>query len=129
MLRHIEANVRVSLGTDVGGGTCFGIPKEALQSYFMQRLHPQGYGLTPAHLLYLATRAGAEALGLEDKIGDLSIGKAADLVYIRPPQGSAFESVLHHATTIDRVLAAVFTLAGVESIAGVWVEGEQVVFS
>ena len=38
----------------------------------------------PASLLYLATRAGAEALGLDDETGDFSVGKAADLVYLQP---------------------------------------------
>ena len=41
--------------------------------------------LIPAHLLYLATRAGAEALGW-NKRRRFQPGKAADLVYLRPPR-------------------------------------------
>jgi len=59
LLRHVQAGVRVALGTDVGAGTGFGMLKEGLQAYLMQRLAPDGFPLTPAHLLYLATRAGA----------------------------------------------------------------------
>ena len=40
--------------------------KEGLQAYFMQQLlGDQGVPLAPAHLLYLATRAGAEALDMD----------------------------------------------------------------
>ncbi|MEZ4606390.1 MAG: guanine deaminase [Deinococcales bacterium] len=124
MLRHVKARVKFSLGTDVGGGTGFGLAKEALQSYFLQHLSVEGYELSPNHLLYLATKAGAEALGLVD-VGDLSVGQAADFIYLRPPQGSAFASVLKHAEDSERMLAAIFTLTSAESVAEVWVGGAR----
>ena len=75
MRRHIEAGVRVALGSDVGAGTGLSLLKEGLQAYFMQQLlQEEGLALTSAHLLYLATRAGADALGL-DEAGDLSVGR------------------------------------------------------
>ena len=50
------------------------------------------------HLLYLATRAGAEALGLEGEAGDFGPGKSADFVYLRPPEGtSSGRDILAHA--------------------------------
>ena len=36
--RHVEAGVRVAMGSDVGAGTGFSMLKEGLQAYFMQRL-------------------------------------------------------------------------------------------
>jgi len=125
--RHIEAGVRCALGTDIGGGTGFGILKEALQAYALQRLAPGGMSLEPAHLLYLSTRAGAEALQLEHETGDFAPGKSADFMYLRAPEGSPLEGVLQHAESLDRVLAALFTLAGAESVAEVCVGGEPVV--
>lgn len=123
MRRHLAAGVRCALGTDVGGGTGFGIFKEGLQAYLMQRTLPDGVLLDGTRLLYLATRAGAEALALESETGDFSVGKAADLVYVKPRSGSVLESVVHHADSAGRVLDALFTLAGEESIAEVRVEG------
>ena len=70
--RHVEHGARVALGSDVGGGTGFSMFKEGLQAYFMQQLlGAEGLPLTPTHLLYLCTRAGAQALGLDDRVGDL----------------------------------------------------------
>jgi guanine deaminase len=128
--RHVEAGVRVALGSDVGAGTGFGILKEGLQAYLMQRLTPEGFPLTPAHLLYLATRAGAEALGMGGEIGDFSVGKAADCVYLRPPAPSPLASIAASGASrvgdADHVLGAVFTLAGIESVREVRVEGDVV---
>jgi guanine deaminase len=124
--RHIEAGVRCSLGTDVGGGTGFGILKEGLQAYLLQRLAPGGFDLSPAHLLYLATRGGAEALNLGDQIGDFTIGKAADILYLRPPSKSPLGSVVERAESPDRVLAALFTLGDSSCVKEVWVEGTSV---
>ncbi len=124
--RHIDAGVTCALGTDVGGGTGFGMLKEGLQAYLLQRLTPDGVLLSPGHLLYLATRAGAEALGLDEEIGDFSPGKAADLVYLRPPEGSPLAAVIEQASDADRILAALFTLGGAESVREVRVEGAAV---
>lgn len=126
MRRHIHAGVRCALGTDVGAGIGFGLLKEALQAYLMQRVASHGVVLNPAHLLYLATRAGAEALGLESEIGDFSIGKAADLVYIRPPANSPLAEALTRCDAAEETLAALFTLAGAESIREVRIAGKVV---
>jgi guanine deaminase len=127
MRRHIEANVRFALGTDVGGGTGFGMLKEGLQAYLMQRIAPEPMNLSPAQMLYLATRAGAEALGIEDQTGDFECGKAADLVYLRPPESSVLAGVLKRLEDPERIIAALFTLAGAESVAEVRVSDHAVI--
>jgi guanine deaminase len=123
---HLNAGVRVALGTDVGGGTGFGLLKEALQAYLLQRVAPEGALLDAAQMLYLATRAGAEALGLEAETGDFQPGKAADVVYVRPPLDTPLLAVLERAETPEQALAAIFTLAGAESIQEVRVDGSVV---
>jgi guanine deaminase len=123
MWRHLAAGVHFSLGTDVGGGTGFGMLKEALQAYLMQRVMPQGAPLDPAQLLYLATAAGARALGLENETGDLSAGKSADFVFIRPAGGSPLAAALERADTMMQALAAIITMGGPESIGDVRIGG------
>ncbi len=126
MSRHLAAGVRFALGSDVGAGTGFGMLKEALQCYLLQRLMPDGFALAPAHLLYLATRAGAEALGIEAETGDFTPGKSADFVCLRPPQGSVLAATLSQAESPERVLSALLTLAGAESVHEVRVRGQVV---
>jgi guanine deaminase len=126
MRKHIDSGVTCALGTDVGGGAGFGLLKEALQAYALQRIAPDGMRLDPAHLLYLSTRAGAEALRLEHETGDFRPGKSADFVYIKPPAGSLLEGVLERADHPDSILAAIFTLGGVDSIQQVCVGGSSV---
>jgi guanine deaminase len=124
--RHLQAGVHVALGTDVGGGTGPGMLKEGLQAYLMQRVAADGVLLDAARLLYLSTFAGADALGLAHEIGSLCPGKSADFVHLRPPAGSALDTVLRHAPAPEDALAAIFTLGGAESVREVRVEGTVV---
>jgi guanine deaminase len=123
MRRHIDAGVRIALGTDVGGGTGLGMMKEGLQAYLMQRVAADCVTLDAARILYLATLAGAEALGLASEVGSLCPGKAADFVYLRPPSGSVLEAVLQHASGTNDMLSALFALADEESVQQVRVDG------
>lgn len=124
--RHLQHGVHVCLGSDVGGGTGFSLLKESLMAYQGQMLlQADGYPLTPAHLLYLVTRAGAEALDLADEVGDLTPGKAADFVLLRPPEGSTLAEVLAHSPSADATLGSLFTLAREESVVEVYVGGES----
>src|SRR5260370_25197115 len=76
--RHLNAGVRFGLGTDVGGGTGFGVMKEGLQAYVLQRLAPDGVMLDAARLLYPATPGGAEGAGLESEAAEFYFCKDAD---------------------------------------------------
>jgi guanine deaminase len=124
--RHVEHGIGVALGSDVGAGTGLFLPKEALQAYFVQQLlGPAGLSLTPAHLLYLATRAGARALGLGDRVGDLAVGKDFDAVWLRPADGSTLAVNLRHARDTSDALARIFALATPADVAGVWIRGDR----
>lgn len=125
--RHLAYGVRVALGTDVGAGAGFCLFKEALQGYFIQRLSgADGVPLTAAHLLYLATGAGADALGLGGEVGDLSTGKQFDALWLSPPAGTALAVGLAHAKNPDDALSKVFALATPADVREVWVAGTRV---
>jgi guanine deaminase len=95
-------------------------------AYHVQMVRAGGELIGPAHLLYLATRAGALALGLDDEIGDLSPGHSADFVLLRPPPDSTLHAVLRQSPSAEATLGALFTLAREESVAEVRVAGEPV---
>jgi guanine deaminase len=126
MRRHLEHGVRFALGTDLGAGTSLCLLGEATTSYGTQMLAGDGVKLGPAHLLWLATRAGAEALGLGHEVGDLTPGRAADFVLVRPPEGGALAGALARIDSAEGALGAIFTLAREDSVAQVRVGGIEV---
>ena len=126
MRRHLARGAHFALGSDVGGGIGFGMLKEGLHAYLNQRLLPDGFPLAAEHLLYLATLAGAEALGLERETGDFTAGKSADIVYLRAPEHSPLAAVIRNAPGAEHLLSAIFTLADASCIEQVWVEGVPV---
>ncbi|SDH86681.1 guanine deaminase [Pseudomonas benzenivorans] len=75
-----QHGVRVGLGTDVGAGTSFSQLQSLNEAYKVMQL--QGKKLDPFKSLYLATLGGAQALYLDDKIGNFAIGKDADFVVL-----------------------------------------------
>jgi guanine deaminase len=126
MRRHLDHGVRFGLGTDVGAGTGLSVLKEGLVAYQGQMVATDPLRLMPAHLLWLATRAGAGVLGLDDTVGDLTPGKAADLVLLRAPEGSTLAATLARCESAEQALGALITLAREESVAGTWVAGDRV---
>ncbi|MEV4641316.1 guanine deaminase [Actinoplanes sp. NPDC049548] len=126
--RHLAYGVRVALGCDVGAGTGFSLFKEGLQAYLLQRLRgPDGAVLTAAHLLHLATAAGAQALGLRDQVGDLGAGMRFDAIWVRPHHGTPLHIGMRHSSGPDEALARVFALATSHDVVQVWTGGEAVV--
>jgi len=124
--RHVEARVRVALGSDVGAGTGFSLFKEGLQAYFIQQLlGDQGLQLGPAHLLHLATSAGADALGL-DEIGDLGVGKRFDALWLHPPPRTTLDVALCNAGSTEDALAKAFALATGADVERVWIDGQPI---
>jgi guanine deaminase len=111
----------------VGAGTGFSLFKEGLQAYFMQSLlGPEGLPLTATHLLFLATRAGALALGLDEEVGDLSVGKQFDAVWVRPLDDDPLDVGLRHADTAEDAVSKIFALGGDSDLAGVWIGGDRI---
>jgi guanine deaminase len=126
MRRHLEHGVRFALGSDVGAGTSLSLFSEGHFAYLAQMLRSDGQSLGPVELLYLATAAGARALELSDEVGDLAPGRSADLVLLRPPDGSTLQAVLRRNTSPEARLGAIFTLAREASVCEVRVAGRLV---
>jgi guanine deaminase len=124
---HLEAGVRVALGSDVGAGTGLSLFKEGLQAYFVQQaLGEAGVALTAAHLLHLATSAGAEALGLGATTGSFCVGKAFDALWVRPRSETPLDILLRHARSPADAVAKAFAHATSADVARVWVGGQAV---
>lgn len=72
--------VRVGLGTDIGAGTSFSILATLGEAYKAAQLNQRS--LSAGHAYYLATRGGARAMHLDDRIGSLTPGLEADVVVL-----------------------------------------------
>jgi guanine deaminase len=125
--QHLRHGVRVALGTDVGAGVSLSVFHEGLAAYQLQMLQGRrGVALGVPQLLYLATAAGAAALGLGADVGDFGVGKEADLIVVRPRRGSAFARAWAAAHDVRDLVGRAFTLARSEAIVETWVAGEVV---
>lgn len=78
----------------------------------------------PWDILDMATRAGAEALGLDDVTGTLEVGKDADIVMV-DLSGIHFVPVLH-GKDFNAPAHLVFT-ASAHDVSNVWVKGAHLV--
>lgn len=118
------AGIRVGLATDVGGGTSLSMLQAMADAYKVLQL--KGQNLNPWRGFYLATLGGAEALYLEERIGNLLPGKEADFVVL----DFAATPILKHRTEIARDFAerlfALMILGDDRAVAATYVLGQPV---
>ena len=119
-----KAGIRCGLGTDVGGGTSLSLLKTASEAYKV--LHLQEHALPATRALYLATLGAAEALYLDDKIGNFASGKEADFVVLDFEGSNLTARRTAAAETIEEKLFALMTLADDRNIAATYVNGEAI---
>ncbi len=115
------ADIRCGLGTDVGGGTSLSLLKTASDAYKV--LHLQDHALPPTRALYLATLGAAEALYLDEHIGNFLPGKEADFVVLDPDGSRLTARRVAAAETIEESLFALFTLADDRHVADTYIAG------
>ncbi|KAJ8978753.1 hypothetical protein NQ317_002158 [Molorchus minor] len=100
-VRRLQAaGVKVGLGTDVAGGSSPSIVrtmKAALDTSVHISFREKNYQpLDYTDVFYLATLGGAEALALEEEIGNFAIGKDFDaLIVDMDAEGSSVDFLLH----------------------------------
>jgi len=117
------AGVRCGLGSDVGGGTSLSLLRTAAEAYKV--LHLQEHTLPPMQALYLATLGAAEALCLDDVIGNFVPGKEADFVVLDYDGSALTRRRIGAAASIEEKLFALLTLGDDRNVAATWVAGVE----
>lgn len=115
------AGARVSVASDVGGGTSLSMQRTLADGYKVQAL--QGHRLSAWKALHAATRGAAESLGLAHEIGSLEAGTLADVVVWDWAQGAVG---LHRdglARDLHERLFAWLTLSDERHQVQTWVAG------
>ncbi|MDH5240891.1 MAG: guanine deaminase [Gammaproteobacteria bacterium] len=117
------AKVRCGLGTDVGGGTSLSMLRTANEAYKV--LHLQDQALPAAEALYLLTLGAAEALYLDEHVGNFERGKEADFVVLDPGATVISARRSRVATSIEETLFALTMLADDRHVAASYVAGKR----
>jgi guanine deaminase len=118
-----EAGIRVGIGTDIGGGTSFNMLRTLSEAYKVAQL--TGQRLSPWRALYLATLGGAQALGLDDRIGNFELGKEADFAVLRFDSTPLMARRIRTCSTPGEKLFALMMLGDDREVAATYVMGER----
>jgi guanine deaminase len=119
-----ENGIRVGLATDVGGGTSLNMLRTMSEAYKV--LHLESQSLPGFRALYLATLGAAEALYLDDKIGNFATGKEADFVVLNYAGAQITTRRLAKAEDIAEKLFALIMLGDDRNISATHVMGREV---
>jgi guanine deaminase len=119
----LKANVSVGIATDVGGGTSFSMLRTLAAAY--QVAHLNGYVLSSLRAFYLATLAGAKALGLSDVIGNFAVGKEADFIVLDPEATPLIARRMASCQNLEEQLFVWMTLGEDRAIAATYIMGNM----
>lgn len=132
--RTTAAGITVAVGTDIGAGDEWCVPQVLNDAYkvHLSEPGPAGVALHPAELLFTGTLAGARALDLESRIGNLDVGKDADLLLVDTSGWEPLAGRVESAETDDEAVAAATTLFALllglrePAITRVFVQGREI---
>lgn len=119
-----QVGVNVTMGTDVGGGTSLSMLSTQGDAYKIQQM--AGNLLKPLEAFYMATLAGAKALGLDDRIGALIEGYEADMVLLDLASTPVIEERMKRANHIEDRLFALSILGDDRSVSQTYIMGNPV---
>ena len=118
VVEMLNAGVLVGLGTDgAASNNDLDMWEEMRLAAFLQKVDTMDPTVLPANtLLRMATKGGAEAIGLGESIGSLEIGKRADIIQV------AFDDV--HFVPIYDVISHLVYVADEQDVASVTIDGQ-----
>ena len=119
----VDAGVNVGLATDVGGGTSLSLLQTMNEAYKV--LHLQQQSLPASRALYLATLGAAEALDLDNHIGNFAKGKEADFIVLDPAGSTITARRTQTTTSVDELLFSLIFLGDDRNIAATYLEGRR----
>ena len=116
--KMLQAGVHVGLGTDgAASNNDLDMWEEIRLAALLQKVDQMDPEVMPANtVLTMATRGGAEAIGLGDSIGSLAVGKRADIIQV------SFDDV-HFVPTYD-VISHLVYVADEQDVTSVVVDGK-----
>ncbi|MEM7281788.1 MAG: guanine deaminase [Pseudomonadota bacterium] len=121
-LRQAEqVGLSVALGSDVGGGSSYGMLQTMHGAYSITQL--KGFPVFPLQPWHWATLGAAKALNLEDSIGNFEPGKEADFVVIDPKATEVLSRRMASSETLEEKLFALMVLGDDRAIKATYILG------
>mgnify|MGYP005628788729 FL=1 len=122
MKSTLEHGLRLSIGTDVGGGTSFSMLKTLHEAYKVNQM--KGFNMSPFQAIYMATLGGAKSLYLDDKLGNFEVGKEADFIVVDKNATPLMKRRMEHAENLEDELFALMILGDDRNIKATHIMGE-----
>ncbi|MBT0956185.1 guanine deaminase [Alphaproteobacteria bacterium KMM 3653] len=121
--RLAKAGITMGLATDTGGGSSFSMLRTMAAAYDISQL--AGTPLHPAELLWLATAGAAESLQMQDQVGTLAPGSAADIIVLDLNSTPAIAQRAQRAGDIWGALFPTMMMGDDRALRSVWVSGAE----
>lgn len=121
-LTRRDRPVRVSIATDIGGGTSYSMLRTLDEAYKIQQL--LGERLNPLESFHMMTRGNAEALGLVDRIGTLEPGSDADIVVLNAGATPAMAMKMEVVNRLTEELFLLQTMGDDRAVIETYVAGK-----
>ncbi len=112
LMAQERAGLTVSLGSDVGAGPFLSMLEVMRDAYYAN-------SMSPFKAFHLLTMGGARALGMEDRIGSLEVGKEADFVVINPEPLAGVDD------SLEVLLSRLMVLGDERNVSATYVRGER----
>jgi guanine deaminase len=122
--RADEAQVQISLATDVGGGTSFSMLQTMNEVYKVARMG--GTYLPALRMFYMATLGGARSMQLEGTIGNFATGVEADFVVLDPQATPLLARRISRTESLEELLFALALLGDDRTVAATYSAGKRV---
>jgi guanine deaminase len=123
MARYRQAEIRMGLATDVGGGTSYSMLATMAEAYKVQMLN--GLKLSATELFGMATGGNAQLIGLSDT-GSLAVGQFADIVVLDPRATPVLKARQELSESLEDTLFSLMMLSDDRAITATYVAGQKV---
>jgi guanine deaminase len=128
LARYLDAGMAIGLGSDVAAGpdvSLFTVMRAG--AYTQNGLHSLGLAphpaMPPIEWLRLATLGGARALGAQDRIGSVEVGREADMIVVDPSTTLPLGGIGGHADGPEEILSRLIYRSHPDMVRGAWVRG------
>ncbi|MTI09918.1 guanine deaminase [Curvivirga aplysinae] len=116
--------VPTTIASDVGGGTSLSMLQTMQEGYKIAQM--KHFSLSAIRAYYLATRGGAEALGLSDKIGSIETGLEADLIVMDLKSTPLIDFRMENVDSIEDALFVQMIMGDDRAIQATYANGKKI---